>query len=296
MLAMRGMGAVALALLVGLLVPVRGVGAQDSDGAFSLSAEGPGVSCQASACVVDPGSEFTLTVSIAEAPSDGFIGLQTQVIFQNLIYAPTEDKEDEMLINTDGYPGISVRAVEPNLVSHGQTAGTPPDFAASHHSGPAVRLALTCTDGYSRNEVELPPYSREYPLGSGFKLPLIDGVSENVPASDNLLVHCGEPQPGSDGTVGPGTEPAPGATRAGPTGTAIARATGTAVARATGTAVARTTATAVAAAENGADDDDGGSNTGLWIAIGAIAAVAVAIAAGGALYWRRTQREAGPEP
>ena len=288
---MLGMGTVvAVALLVGLLVPVRGVAAQDdSSGALSLSVEGPGVACQAGACVVSPGSSFTLTVEVVEAPDAGYIGLGTQIVYQNLIYTPTEDKVDEMLINTDGYPGISVRSDQAMLVNHGQTAGTPPDFAASHYTGPAIQIALTCTDDYSRNEVELVAYTDDNTLGSGFKLPIASGGAV-VSAGDSLLIHCGEPAPGSEGTEGPDGSETPGATLPPELDSPEERATATAVAKSTGTAVARATATAAAAVENGTDDDDGGSNTGLWIAIGAIAAVAVAIAGGGALYWRRTQR------
>jgi len=286
---MLGMGTVAVALLVGLLVPVRGVGAQDdSSGALSLSVEGAGVACQAGACVANPGSAFTLTVEVVEAPDAGYIGLGTQIVYQNLIYTPTEDKEDEMLINTDGYPGISVRSEQATLVNHGQTAGTPPDFAASHYTGSAVQMALTCTDGYTRNEVELVAYTDENTLGSGFKLPIASGGAI-VSAGDSLLIHCGEPQPGAEGTEGPDGSETPGATLPPELDSPEEQATATAVAKSTGTAVARATATAVAVAED-ETNDDGGSNTGLWIAIGAIAAVAVAIAGGGAFYWRRTQR------
>ena len=201
-LALAGVAAAAavLALLFGWMAPEAGVQAQDAGGAMSIAIDGSGVDCDGDVCTVDNGSDFTLTVTIDEAPSDGYIGVQTQVVYQNLSYTPTEDEEDEMLINMDGFPGVAVRAYPgtpayegpASAVNHGQTSGTPPSFATSHYAGPAVQIALTCTDDYSRNEVELAPQSPENVLGAGFKLPIALGAG-NVPVSDSLLVHCGVP-------------------------------------------------------------------------------------------------------
>ncbi|MEX2158093.1 MAG: hypothetical protein WEB04_01685 [Dehalococcoidia bacterium] len=290
---LRGAGArvTAMALLLGLMVSAGSAQAQDEGGALSLSADGPGVACQADACVVNPGSEFTLTVEVAEAPGAGYIGIQTQVQYNELEYSATADEEDEIVVTEDGFPGIAVRSIkdEENTVVHGMTAGTPPSFVASDYTGPIVVLAFTCTDDYSRNDVELAAYVPvDNPLGSGFKLPQEAGAT-NVPASDSLLIYCGEPPPGAEETAAAGgpqatavaATAAAGATPAGPTQTAIAQATATAVARATATAAAET--------ENGTDDDDGGSNTGLWIALAALAAVAALAGAGGYVWMQRRQ-------
>jgi len=266
-LALAGVAAAAavLALLFGWMTPAAGVQAQDASGAMSIAIDGSGVDCDGDECIVDNGSDFTLTVTIDESPSDGYIGLLTQVDYQNLIYTATEDKEDEMLINMDGFPGISVRVDrgtgvhQLTAVSHGQTTGTTPPFTPSHYSGPAIQIALTCTDDYSRNEVELAPYSAANSsdpnlLGTGFKLPVIGGVSVNVPASDSLLVHCGVPPtatpvpPDATGTPPPVLPPV---------GTGMA-------------------------------GSDGDSSTGLWIVIGSLLAAGAAAGAG-ALVWKRAR-------
>jgi hypothetical protein len=86
------------------------------------------------------------------------------------------------------------------------TAGFPPTFTTSHYTGPIVELALICTDDYSRNEVALAPFADPgNTLGSAFKLPLEVGAG-NVPAGDDLLIHCGPPPtptPGPTPTAGP---------------------------------------------------------------------------------------------
>jgi hypothetical protein len=241
--------------------------------------------------VVDQGSAFTLTVEVAEAPSAGYIGIQTQVRYNALEYAPAAAEEDEVAVSEDGFPGILVRSTATaGRVAHGMTAGTPPSFTTSDYTGPILALAFTCTDGYSRNDVQLTPYSDDNTLGSGFKLPQ-DAGSANVPAGDSLLIHCGEPPPGAEETaVAAGPEATQAAATAAAAGATPADPTRTAIARATGTAIARTTATAAAEATNGTDDDDGG-NTGLWIALASLAGVAVLAGAGGAAYyWRRTHR------
>jgi len=169
------------------------------------------------------------------------------------------------------------------------TAGAPPTFNTSHFAGSIVVLAFTCTDEYTRNDVQLAPYSDANTLGSGFKLPQEAGAT-NVPAGDSLLVHCGEPPPGSEETaVAQGAQAteaaataAAGATPGAPTQTAIAQATGTAVARASATA-------GNAVGGPSGDDDDGGGNTGLWIALGALAGVAALAGAGGYVWLQRRQ-------
>lgn len=208
-LVLLGAGALVavLGLALGWSLPSGSALAQQptETGAMSLSVDGAGVDCSGDECIVDKGSDFTLTIAITQAPASGYIGLSTEVQYQNLIYSPTEDREDEILIAVDNFPGISVRAVndEGAWVRHGMTGGNPPQFTTSHYEGPIVELAMTCTEDYSRNDVTLPPYAEG--AGSGFKLPVSAG-NTNVPASDAVTIHCGPPPtptPGPTATTAP---------------------------------------------------------------------------------------------
>ncbi|MEX2158094.1 MAG: hypothetical protein WEB04_01690 [Dehalococcoidia bacterium] len=254
-----GVAAAVFALLLSFMLTAAAHA--QADGAMSIAIDGSGVDCDGDECIVDNGTDFTLTVTIDGAPSEGYIGVQTQVVYQNLIYSPTDDAEEEMLINMDGFPGVSARSYPgtPNYaglaltVNHGQTSGTPPSFATSHYTGPAIQIALTCTDDYSRNEVELGPHSVSNGLGSGFKLPLAAGAT-NVPAGDSLLVHCGVP---------PTPIPVP-------------------------PSAATPTLAAQGVPGTGMAGNDGDTSTGLWIAIGSLLAAGVAASAG-TLAWRRNR-------
>ena len=250
-----GVAAAVFALLLSFMLTAS-AHAQET-GAMSIAIDGSGVDCDGDECTVDNGTDFTLTVSADTAPSEGYIGIQTQVLFNELIYSPTDDREEEIVVAEDGFPGIAVRSVEETMVVHGATTGTSPPFTPSDYTGPIVVLAFACTDEYSRNDVELAPYATDNVLGSGFKLPVIGGVSANVPASDSLLVHCGVP---------PTPTPVPTTAGAGPTATLAAGG--------------------VPGTGNAGSDADTG--TGLWIAVGSLLAVGAAASAG-ALAWKRTR-------
>jgi len=181
-----------------------------------------------------------------------------------------------MLVTVDSYPGISVRAPEgapTGVINHGMTAGTPPSFTTSHYTGPMIELAMACPDAdYTRADVELAAFSESNTLGSGFKLPLDQGGA-TVPASDSMLIECGDaptPVPGADATA----TASPDLPETGSGGDVGLDNDGT---------------------DDGTDgaglpdDDDGSSNTGLWIAIGALVAAAAALGTG-AFAWRRTHQ------
>jgi hypothetical protein len=280
---------VGLAFVLGLAPAAGRVQAQGAGARVGLSIQGPGTSCEGSECVVELGRSFTLVVSVTQAPSPGYLGIGTQVLYKDLTYTPTDQPADEIVVNVDNFPGIAVRNPDATdgEVDHGMTAGTPPNFTTSQYVGPILELAMTCTSQYSRNDVELREYSLTNTLGTGFKLP----NGDNVPAGNILLVHCGTPPAGSRGTAtatppppGEGTPVSPNSPEGQATATAVAAATEAASDSATAIAIADGTATAEAT-ESG-DGGGGGSNTGLWIALGVIGGVAV-ILGGGYLGWRR---------
>lgn len=280
-LAAFGVAGTVFALLLSFMLTAAGAHAQDS-GSMSIAIDGSGVDCNGNECIVDNGSDFTLTVNVDSAPSAGYIGIQAQVQFKNLIYAPTAEAVDEIVVAEDGFPGIPLRSVDDALqtVTHGMTAGTPPTFNTSHFAGPIVVLAFTCTSDYTRNDVQLAPYSDAgNTLGSGFKLPEEAGAT-NVPAGNSLLVHCGvPPTPTPVPTGGPGGPGGPTPTLAtqGVPGTGTGGALGTDD-NGTGTAAA-----------SGLNGDNGGSRTGLWIALAALAGVAALAGAGGYVWMQRRQ-------
>ena len=244
------------ALLMSWGLPASSAYAQSEQSIeLALSIDGSGVDCSANECIVDKGSDFTLTVSVTSAPDAGYIGLGTQVRYQNLIYTPTETAGDEVVIAVDNFPGILVRApADPavgGVVQHGMTGGNPPSFTTSHYEGPIVELAMTCTDDYSRNDVELPPYGPDNILGSGAKLPTSAG-GLTLPASDSLLIHCGPPPTATPVPPGPTATAAPGL----PT---------------TGTGAGSS------------------SQTAIWFALGGLLAAA-AVASVGVLSWKQARR------
>lgn len=285
-------------MLLGLTLPASGLRAQQATGQLELSATGSGVTCNNDGCTVPPGGDFKLVVSVTQAPAPGYIGVGTQVRYQNLIYSPTATQTDEIVVHTDGFPGIAVRAPQDppqgGVVEHGMTAGTPPNFTTSHYEGPVVELQMRCTDTYTRNDVQLPAYdSQNNVLGSGFKLPLAAG-GETIVTSDSLTIRCGETPAGGEPTNTPGA-PSNGTPGAAPTpdlSSPEGQATATEAARSTATAIAKVTATAEAASGGTGDEDGGGGNTGLWIALGAIGGAAVLLGAG--YYgWRRHRQSTG---
>jgi hypothetical protein len=275
-LGLIGLTAAVFALLLSFML-TAGAHAQGAGG-MSITIEGSGVDCDGNECIVDNGTDITATVEVKEAPGAGYIGIQTQVRFNELIYNSTATAEEEIVVAEDGFPGIPLRSIEATTVNHGMTAGTPPEFATSDYTGPVVVLAFTCTDEYSRNDLSLTPYDTgNNPLGSGFKLPL-DAGAESVPAGSDVLVHCGvPPTPTPVPTPRPGAGPTPTLATEGVPGTGNAGTIGTDD-NGTGTAAA-----------GGLNGDDGSSRTGLWIALAALAGVAVLAGAGGYVWMQRRQ-------
>jgi hypothetical protein len=67
--------------------------AAEGEGTMSLSASGDGVSCRSSSCEVPLGGQFTLTASVDEPPSNGYIVVQTFVDYGLYLYDPDNEED-----------------------------------------------------------------------------------------------------------------------------------------------------------------------------------------------------------
>ncbi|MDZ4278872.1 MAG: hypothetical protein U1B78_07015 [Dehalococcoidia bacterium] len=236
------------------------------NGAMGLGASGGGAACEASGCTVPAGGEFTLSVSVSEVPDPSYIGVGTQIDYDGLVYHPTAEAADELVLPDCGFPGIGVRAPaapvgNEGIVTHGQTAGLPPSFEACTYTGPVVEISLSCpADG--EYTVSLIPYSEDNTLGSGFK---VDLIATATIEAQSLTVNCGGAGPPAQQPTNTPTTGGPG-----PTG---------------GGVVTPPTQGLPPTGDASGIDGDGDGNT-LWIIIGSVLGSA-ALAALALFGWRR---------
>ncbi|MBI4571457.1 MAG: hypothetical protein HY723_05860 [Chloroflexi bacterium] len=217
---------------------------------MALTVSGAGLICDLPAdpteCSAPLGAVFNLSVEVAAAPAEGYIGFQTMVFYDRLTYL-TRAAGDEIVWPESALP---VRFPETptaldRWVSHGDASGASPPLPASSHTGPVVELALGCSGSPSASTVALLPYDAALrPLGAGFRAGTPegglgalapakaagtraldvdgDGATEDVPVADVVDITC------------EGATRTPSATRT-PTSTRTPSATATRTAMATPT-------------------------------------------------------------
>ena len=214
-----------------LLVPILGnAGAGTlADGTgprMALSVTSAGSECDAPSepisCSVPGGSTFTLAVAVIEAPVGGYVGWQTELFYDSLIYQP-DAVGDEIVWPESALP-LRFPAVPggERLVSHGDVSATMPPFPASSYLGSIVEVAFVCLPATQNVTVALMPYdAAERPLGTGFRAAAADGgigdtvaakpvgtvfldlpgstMAEDVNVADSLIIECLEaiPVPGA---------------------------------------------------------------------------------------------------
>ena len=210
-----------------LLVPIvgdtgSGTLADGTGPRMALSVASAGSECDApsepTSCSVPAGSTFTLAVAVIEAPAEGYVGWQTDLFYDSLIYQPNA-AEDEIVWPESALP-LRFPAVPggERLVSHGDVSATMPPFPTSSHTGNIVEVAFVCLPTTQSLTVALLPYDPvQRPLGAGFRAATAEGgigdtvaaktvgttfldlpgstMAEDIDVADSLTIECLEATP-----------------------------------------------------------------------------------------------------
>ena len=296
-------------------------------GGMALRVEGAGVSCDDEGCTVPLNGDFTLSVLTDGIPAGGYLAIQTHLYFGGLVYLPSDSEADENVWPDNSLP-LRDNSVDQYLSHGGLTSLTPPFALSTFEGAlvelamrcvgddATVRLALLSYDVPAN------------PLGSSYSLeenlltvsatvigemeldPLGSGELRLVDVSAVLPVTCGAGGAIADPpllTVAPTLEPTgmpepPELTATAESQVAAVETVAAATAEAVATFIELGTPAAFFVTgedeptlgedgdENGVEvgDDDGGGNTGLWIVIGVV--VAVALVGAGVVGWRYYQQ------
>jgi hypothetical protein len=161
---------------------------------MSLSVKSPAAACDDPAkptkCLIDTGAQFTLSVSVNDIPSGGYIGIQTEIDYGSLLYKPATDPADEIVWPDAGFPLRSPASPtgSEGLVNLASPTSLIPPFPVSTFTGNVVEITLTCTETPSQNKIGLVPLSLDSSDASG----LMDSsfLHLQFPGSDSLLINC----------------------------------------------------------------------------------------------------------
>jgi hypothetical protein len=176
--------------------------ARTTDARMSMTVSAGGT-CNAGVCAVPLNGTFTLQVNIDAGLTEGYIGIQTEVDYSNLVanggrYNPATQASfgvAELVWPPGVFP---LRApVEPpplsgleGTIHHADGTGlsNPPKTT---YTGPALALSMTCGGTNSTNVMMLLPYNAATNSdGSGFRQSLTDG-NQSIPAKATpLTVTC----------------------------------------------------------------------------------------------------------
>jgi len=125
-----------------------------------------------SVCNVPTATEFGLSIALNRPPPEGYIVIQTTLVYGDLHYNPTTQVDDEIVwpesrsplraLPTSGQP-----SGDEGAVSHGSLGGVTPPINASHHQGELIRLSMACPTSTGSFTIALLPYDPErLPIGS----------------------------------------------------------------------------------------------------------------------------------
>jgi hypothetical protein len=145
------------------------------------------------------------------APDTGYIGIQSYVEHEDLVYYPHATPKEELPPGLEEeFPGFILRHLpDVQSVAHGLSVGLTPPFPTSHYQGTVLQLRMSCPESAGVNTLRLRPYRDNFPIGTGFKLAAPDfrnlGSNEDV-----ITINCvavlptptpGPPTPASVGGV-----------------------------------------------------------------------------------------------
>ena len=213
-------------LLVGGLTVTSATGPPAPEMALRINAPAPG-SCAGDECTLDPGQAFTLSVEIVTAPTEGYIGVQSYIVFgSDLIYKPAAPAVEIIWPDLEPAIAVSVCSQSPpctaegpaGQASHGGLTGLLPPLTESTFTGNYLDLSFNCSASPSQTLVELLPLGdpQTGTEGTGFSLPPI-GDTQQAAKTNSLTINCGEvagetatPTPtGPTATPGPATDTPP---------------------------------------------------------------------------------------
>ena len=227
--------AAVLALALTLTVAVRELtvtSARTADATMSMTV--PAGTCVASTCTVPLSGAFTVQVNADIPPGEGYIGMQTEVEYQDLVdnggsYKPRATAGDEIVWVDSAAFELRVPA-EPTgmegLITHGSATGTTPPFPISNAVGGLVQLDFNCGSTNSSNVITLVPIGATPPEGAppgyggtnaaGYKGGTAPFAAIPAKVASTLTIICGEvigetdtPTPTEEGTAVPTDTPGP---------------------------------------------------------------------------------------
>ncbi|MGQ0568515.1 MAG: thrombospondin type 3 repeat-containing protein, partial [Armatimonadota bacterium] len=172
-----------------------GSGAFPQDIACAMSLSVVGGDCDSAqdptSCTVLANESFILSVEVRAAPPEGYIGFQTFVDYQGLIYFPRPVPGQEIAATVPEFPGIAVRAFgeeDAGFVTHASTSGILPPFITSYYEGSIVQLRLACGKTLGPVEVRLIPLQHHRGPGAGFALPVSASILDVASNEDTLTI------------------------------------------------------------------------------------------------------------
>ncbi len=164
----------------------------DEAARMSISVSGSGVSCSGDVCTVDPGSTFTASVAVVDAPDGGYVLIQTFIDYgTSLTYNRTEERADELLWPDVASDQVVVRGeIGAGLVNHGGLTGLIPPLPVSDYEGPVFEISLTCTDSFSSTNLQLLAAGDDVAFTNGAMF--TDGDSVQItPKVNSITINCG---------------------------------------------------------------------------------------------------------
>ena len=172
---------------------------------MSLNVKGLGVCddpVKPTKCTLEVGSSFTLSVEVVTAPVEGYIGVQSFIVYgSDLIYKPAAAADEIVWPDLEPAVAFSTCNTAPctdptgpaGQVSHGGLTGLI-SFTTSTFIGNYLNLSFNCSASTSQTVVELLPLGdpQTGTAGSGFLLPPTGSVQTAARVSP-LTINCDAP-------------------------------------------------------------------------------------------------------
>lgn len=164
---------------------------------------------QPTACYVEIGATFTLSISALSVPDAGYYLMQTYLAYDSgLTYNAQPSPLDE-IVWPDVDPGVALRfEPAPDTVYHGGLTALAPPFPTSHYLGNLVQVKFKCpSSGVSQHVIDLLPHGDPVANTNGALFLEAGSEAEIVPEVGSLTVNCSPPP-----TPTPTMQPGPGDT------------------------------------------------------------------------------------
>ena len=205
--------AVAFLLVGGLTVTSASGGGPEM--ALRIKAPAPG-SCAGDKCTLDPGQAFTLSVEVVTAPTEGYIGVQSFIVYgSDLVYKPAVAADEIVWPDLEPIVALSTCNMAPctnsdgpaGEASHGGLSGLL-SFLTSTFTGNYLDLSFNCSASPSQTVVELLPLGdpRTGTAGAGFVLPP-SGLTQQEAKTNSLTINCGAGAAETETPAGPTATP-----------------------------------------------------------------------------------------